>query len=217
MGNLYPSKIQGVDSQQLIEDELENIAETEENLTNGKTSSSTIDWINTPTVIASPSRKPTEDEHQDFANSVRCVRLNLEDLKCFEGVTDQFQEWGITFTNAIALDPSNAAYPPRSGSIVLMGAPKNGWIDVAFDRPVDFFNCYVTSSQRTVLTAHDGQDQEIGRCEISGPNLAGSGAAIAANAQLSVNVPQISRISLYAFDGHLTVDDISFGLYSEGK
>lgn len=140
------------------------------------------------------------------------VVLNLENLKCFEVVERQFQDLGITLRNAIALQPSNPAFPPRSGSTVLLGAPKNGFLEIAFQKPASYFSAHVTSSQRTILTAYDRDDQPIASEEMPGPNLAGSDSGIPPNYQLSVSVTNISRITFYALDGQLTVDDLSFGL-----
>lgn len=161
-----------------------------------------------------------------------CIRLDWEDLKCFEVVNHQFQQWGVTFANAIALRPSNPAYPPYSGVMVLMGAPKDGWLETTFSRPVRFASGFITSSRRTVLTAFDDRDRVVGRVESVGANLANfepstnprashpessrSGALQtihykAPNVQLRVDAPNIHRITFHTFNGHLTLDDFSFG------
>jgi hypothetical protein len=138
--------------------------------------------------------------------------LNLEDLKCFEVVEHQFEQYGITFKNAIALVPSNPAYPSRSGKMVLMGAPKSGWLEVTFIQPINHFCCYITSSQRTIMSAYDSQDQLIVRESMTAANLADSDSAIPPNAPMKIDEPNISRITFQAFDGQLTIADLSFGL-----
>lgn len=137
--------------------------------------------------------------------------LNLEDLKCFEVVEHQFDQYGITFKNAIALIPSNPAYPARSGKIVIMGAPKSGWLEVVFLQPVNYFSCHITSSQRTIMSAYDKLDQLLVRKSMTGSNLADSESPIAPNAQMKIKEPNISRITFHAFDGQLTIADLSFG------
>lgn len=154
------------------------------------------------TVASQPSSPATEPA---------IVALNLEDLKCFEVVERQFQGLGIAFRNALALQPSNPAFPPRSGTTVLLGAPKNGFLEITLQKPACFVSAYVTSSQRTVLTAYDHEDKPIGRAEMPGPNLAGSDSEIPPNTQLSLSVPNIHRLTFYAFDGQMIVDDLSFG------
>ncbi|MEP0852907.1 MULTISPECIES: hypothetical protein [Cyanophyceae] len=173
--------------------------------------SATADFLNAATVVAAAGAKPLESDFGFPVKKPTCVRLNMEDLTCFEVVERQFQQWGVTFRNAIALQPSNPAFPVQSGTTVLMGAPKNGLIEVFFEYPVRFVSGFTTSSQRTILSAFDAQDKLLARTEIPGPNLAGTDSPIPPNTLLSVNVPDISRITFYAFDGQLTVDDLSFG------
>ena len=139
-----------------------------------------------------------------------CVQLDWEDLPCFEVVSHQFQQWGVIFTNAIALHPSNPAFPCRSGATVIMGVPKSGWIEARFLRPVCFVGGFVTCSRRTVLSAYDLKDSLLAQAEISGPNLAGSGSTIAPNAPLHLQAPNIHRITFSCFDGQFTLDDFRF-------
>lgn len=136
-----------------------------------------------------------------------CIKLDLENLKCFEVVDCQFEDCGITFTNAIALQPSNPAFPPRSGSIVLMGGPRTGWMEATFKQPVCVVSCFVTSSRQAVLSAYDSQDCLLGKTEIPESNLAGSGSAVEPNRQLCLQIPNIHRVTFYAFDGQFSLDD----------
>lgn len=170
----------------------------------------TTDFIKPQAVIACPCWSAGDCDSNLLVKRPSSVCLNLEDLKCFEVVEHQFHHYGITFKNAIALQPSNPAYPPRSGTTVLMGAPKSGWLEATFSQPVCQFCCYVTSSQRTILSAYDPQDKLIGRRSITGANLAGSDSQIPPNAQLKIEVENISRITFYAFYGQLTITDLSF-------
>lgn len=169
------------------------------------------DLIKPQAVIASPCRGTAECDSNLLVLRPSNVCLNLEDLKCFEVVDRQFHHYGITFKNAIALQPSNPAYPPHSGSTVLMGAPKNGWMEINFLQPACKFCCHVTSSQQTILSAYDLHDNVLVRQSIPGPNLAGSDSPFSPNLQLKIEQPNICRITLYSFDGQLTIDDLSFG------
>lgn len=169
------------------------------------------DFIETQTFMASPYQTLTESPLNLATKKRNSIRLNLEDLKCFEVIERQYQHCGIILRNAIALHPSNPAFPPHSGSTVLLAAPKGGFMEILFQQPARFFSAYITSSQRTILTAYDQDDQVIARTEMRSPNLAGSDSSISPNHQLSVNVPNIARVSFYAFDGQLTIDDLSFG------
>ena len=169
------------------------------------------DLLEPQAVIASPCKGAAECDSNLFVIWHSSVYLNLEDLKCFEVVEHQFHHYGITFKNAIALQPSNPAYPSRSGTTVLMGAPKSGWLEVSFSQPICQFCCYVTSSQRTILSAYDHRDNLLNRASVTSPNLAGSDSQIPPNAQLKIEEQNISRITFYAFDGQMTLADLSFG------
>jgi hypothetical protein len=140
----------------------------------------------------------------------QCFRLDLEDLECFEAVHRQFERWGIVFSNTIALRPSNPAYPAYSGVMVLMSAPKNGYIEVSFVRPASFVSSFITSSRRTVVTAFDSSGNAIACAETQGANLATSNTEISPNTQLSLKAKNIHRVTFHAFDGQVTLDDFCF-------
>lgn len=140
------------------------------------------------------------------------VQLNFEDLRCFEVVDRQFQKWGVTFNNCIAIRPSNPAFPPHSGNTVLMGAPKSGWLEAVFHHPVKSVSAFVTTSQKLVLTAYNQDNQLLTEAEISEPNLAGSDSSIEPNIILSVAAADIYRVTYCAFDGQFILDDFNFRL-----
>ncbi|MFB2877113.1 hypothetical protein [Floridanema aerugineum] len=140
------------------------------------------------------------------------VYLNFEDLMCFEVVDRQFQKWGVTFNNCIAIRPSNPAYPANSGNTVLMGAPKSGWLEAVFYHPVKTVSAVITTSQKLVLAAYNQDNQLLKEVEISEPNLAGSDSSIPPNELLTVTAADIYRVTYCAFDGQFTLDDFKFQL-----
>lgn len=162
-------------------------------------------------VVATPERSGAGSEVRSRATVPAIVRVALEELKCFEVVEHQFAHWGVTFSNAVAIQPSNPAFFTRSGATVLMGAPKSGQIEITFKYPVHWVSGLVTSSRRTVLSAWDIDGNSIVQDEMPGPNLAGSNSPIPPSAPLRVKGPNIHRITFYAFDGQLVVDDLMFG------
>ncbi len=163
--------------------------------------------------LSSSNYQGTVDRHSSSTTTnSTTISINLENLKCFEVVELQFQDLGIIFRNAIALHPSNPAFPTHSGNTVLIGAPKNGFLEIVFQKPASFVSGYITSSQRTILTAYDSEEQPIAHTEMPGPNLAGTDSDISPNYQLSLCIPNIYRVTFYAFDGQITVDDLSFDL-----
>lgn len=174
---------------------------------------SAIELNQVPSVASFPDKlEPGKVELSLVEPQIGRIILDLETLNCFEVVERQFETQGVIFSNAIALAPSNPAFPSKSGRIVIMGAPKSGAIEVTFLQPVHLVNSFITSSRRTVLSAYNEQGEQIAEVETLGPNLAGSPSLIPPNAELIVNVPNIHRVTFYAFDGHLTLAGFSFAV-----
>ncbi len=169
-----------------------------------------IDFSDLPTVVVPAQRHQGRREEIASVNGSVCMRLDLEDLKCFEVVERQFEKWGVIFSNAIAIQPSNPAFPPRSGNIVLLGSPKNGFLEATFLQPVHYISGYVTSSRRAVLAAYASDGQPIAHAELPEANLADSDSPIPPNAQLCLQAPNIHRVTFFTFDGHITLDDFTF-------
>lgn len=143
--------------------------------------------------------------------SQRHIRIDFNQLQPFERVERQFQNHGVTFKNAIALIPSNPSFQPKTGQTVLMGSPKNGWLEATFERPVRFVAGMVTASRSTVMAAYDANNRPLAQRKTAGPNLANGKATVPADAELSVEGEAIHRVTFHAFDGQLTVSDFSFG------
>ncbi|HEY9697318.1 MAG TPA: hypothetical protein V6D10_08650 [Trichocoleus sp.] len=142
----------------------------------------------------------------------RCVRLDWEELPRFTIVDRQYESMGVVFANAIAICPSNSAYPAYSGSMVLMGAPKSGYVEAIFLQPAHFVCGFVTSSRRTVMTAFDAENREIARVQTPEPNLAGSSSTAQPNLSLRLSIKNINRVTFHAFDGQFTLDDFCFSV-----
>ncbi len=146
------------------------------------------------------------------------VRLDLDELECFEVVDTQYEDLGIRFANAIALHPSNPAFPPQSGHTVLTGAPKSGWLEATFARPVRLVSGFVTGSRSTILMGFDEANQLVAQAETLGANLATdiSGdrphteSNAEPNAELVVSAHNIYRIKFSSFGGQLAIGGISF-------
>jgi hypothetical protein len=139
-----------------------------------------------------------------------CVRLDMEDLEAFEVLTHQYEDWGITFENAIALQPSNPAFPSRAGKMVVIGAPQSGWIEARFRQPVSYVSSFVTSSRRMVMAAFDAHNRPVGQVELESANLATEESKLPPNAQLSLRGTNIHRITFSSLDGQVTLDELNF-------
>lgn len=142
----------------------------------------------------------------------RCVRLDWEELDRFTVVDCQYESLGVVFTNAIAISPSNPAYPAYSGSIVLMGSHRSGYLEAIFLQPAHFVSGFVTSSRRTMMTAFDAENREIAQIQTPEPNLAGSASSTQPNLFLQLTAKNIHRVTFHAFDGQLTLDDFCFSV-----
>ncbi|MCP6761162.1 MAG: hypothetical protein NHB32_21025 [Fischerella sp. CENA71] len=140
----------------------------------------------------------------------KSIELNIEDLKCFEVVKHQYQKLGVVFDNCIAIQPSNPAFATNSGSMVLMGAPKSGYLEATFLQPVQLVSALVTSSQRLALSAYNCDRQLLTQTILPGANLANSDSALPPNTRLSVKADEIYSITFCAFDGQFTIDGFSF-------
>ncbi|AFY53608.1 hypothetical protein Riv7116_1034 [Rivularia sp. PCC 7116] len=139
-----------------------------------------------------------------------CTFLQLDNLQCFEVVDRQYESKGVLFSNCIAIEPSNPAFPPHSGLIVLMSSPKSGLLEATFVNPVHSVSAFVTSSQRLMLSAYDESRQLLDRAILPSGNLANSDSSLAPNTLLSVTAQNIHSICFHAFEAQFTVDDLSF-------
>lgn len=176
------------------------------------TQSNNLKMNNGYTFIASPEYDQTESELIKTSTMPSCIRLGLTELKSFEVVDYQFRYWGVTFSNAVAIEPSNPAFAVPPGIKVLMGAPKSGLIEINFKHPVKSVSGLVTSSRRTVLSAYNQDEELLAQDEMSGSNLLDCDSTIPPNAKLTVNTGEnIHKVTFYAFDGQLIVIDLSFG------
>ena len=144
------------------------------------------------------------------ANIPNCVDLNFDELKCFETVERQYENWGVIFHNSLAIQPSNPAFPTNSGLTVLMGSPKSGLLEVSFLKSVNWVSALVTSSQRLVLTAYDRDRKLLAQTVLPGSNLANSDSSIPPNTLLSITANGIHSVTFSAFDGQFTLDNFRF-------
>ncbi|BAZ04558.1 hypothetical protein [Calothrix sp. NIES-3974] len=138
------------------------------------------------------------------------ICLNLETLRCFEVVTQQYADVGVIFENCIAIHPSNPAFPTASGNIVLLAAPNCGLIQVNFLQPVKIVKAFVTSSQRLEMSAYNRDRQLVDRSILVGANLANSNSSVPPNMLVQVQAAEIHAVTFSVLNGQFTVDDFSF-------
>lgn len=87
--------------------------------------------------------------------SPESVKLDFQELTAFERVGDRYRHLGVTFSEAIALEPSNPTFQPRAGSLVLMPLADRRSITVDFCHPVRQLEAYVSGARSVTLTAFD--------------------------------------------------------------
>lgn len=131
------------------------------------------------------------------------IRLALEDLNCFEVIENQFKHWGITFKNAIALQPSNPAFVIKPTTTVIMGAPKGGDLEINFKYPIHKFCGMITSSSATVLSAYDTEGKKVAETGMSVSHHISSDALNFPHAQLKLTGLNIQKVTFETFDGQL--------------
>ena len=139
------------------------------------------------------------------------IHINLDNLKCFEQVDNQFQNWGITFSNAIIIEPSNPAFAVPEGVKVLMGGPKNGRIEMYFRSPAKFVSALTRNSHRTIVSAYNQNEELLAKDEVPTSSLLNSNSMISPKTQLTVNAEKIYKVVFYAFDGQFIIIDLSVG------
>jgi hypothetical protein len=81
------------------------------------------------------------------------VELDFENLSAFEQVRDQYLGLGIKFEGAIALQPSNPAFSPHSGSVVLMPMKNGLSLNAYLYRSFQTIGAYVTGTRQVRLKA----------------------------------------------------------------
>ena len=140
----------------------------------------------------------------------RCIQLNFEDLKPFETLDNQLEEWGVVFENCLVIQPSNPAFPSNSGQKVVMGSPQSGLLEVKFLHCVNWVSALITSSQRLVIYAYDENEELLDQVVLPTTNVANSGSDIPPNAILSLSANDIRKVKFFCLDGHFTLDEFRF-------
>ncbi len=163
------------------------------------------DWGFDRTLIVSPQRIQSQFKPAPPPASTP-IRLELEALNCFEMIEHQFQLWGMTFKNAIALQPSNPAFITQNNQMVLMSGPKSGFLEISFQHPIQSIEARVTSSRPTVLSAFNSDESEVACAHTPTPKPAAVVASVLPPTLLQINTPDIHKVTFSTFDGQLIID-----------
>lgn len=160
---------------------------------------------------SSPKPNPMPDNVADIN---KIIELPLDKLRSFDTVKEQFADLGVLFDNAFVLQPSNATYFPEVGNMVLMGAPRNGWIEITFTIPINYFACRLTSSQHTQVQAYDSDGESLALFDTETADYKEADRLVSApppNLDVKLHAVNIERVTLNSLDGQLVIHDICFG------
>jgi hypothetical protein len=158
---------------------------------------------NSAEITVYPEREELNLDQEFTIKTSTKIRLALEDLNCFEVVENQFQHWGITFKNAIALQPSNPAFVIKPTTTVIMGAPKGGHLEINFKYPVQKVSGIITSSSATVLSGYDTEGKKVAETGMSVSHHISSDSLNFPNAQLKLSGFNLKKVTFATFDGQL--------------
>lgn len=144
--------------------------------------------------------------------SPKLLRLDFEDLTAFEAVTEQYNHFGLHIKGAIAIDPSNPAFTPKSGSVVLMPSSHEMIVTASFDHPIAWMSVFVCSAGCVGLTAFDAEGNIVAHL-----NTAVSSSNVPANKypatwhgqQLELNRHGIARVIFHSSEPFI-LDDFLF-------
>ena len=156
----------------------------------------------------------SEPKFQDYDDPLENLseQIDLSQLDNFEIVEDQYLSQGVQFQNAIALHPSNPAFPAQNSNAIILGGPKSGTIDIVFSPPVHAVESQVTSSGITMMTAFDEKEQVIHSDETLGRNLADEQSLYPPHACLLVqhSSQAIHRVRLRCGGGQISLSNLRF-------
>jgi hypothetical protein len=103
--------------------------------------------------FASPSQKTFSE--------TEFIQLNFENLNPFEQLSDQYLDFGVRFSGAVTLEPSNPSFVPHSGTKVLMPMDNLTGITIEFSHPVEQAGVFVAGMKSVVLIALDANNHPI--------------------------------------------------------
>lgn len=149
------------------------------------------------------------------ADVSKIIKLPFDRLRCFEAVEEQFAHLGVLFENAIVLQPSNLMYQPTVGSMVLMAAPENGWLEIRFTLPIAYFSCLLTSSQHATISAYGDENQLLQTIETEKNGDSDRDEQLSfphPNLPIALHHSPIQKIVFNSLDGQLVIHDIRFGV-----
>jgi hypothetical protein len=138
----------------------------------------------------------------------RLIRLDFQDVRAFESVTDRYCHFGVEFSCAIALEPSNPAFESKPGKCVLMPSGSETRISVSFNQPASLVGAMVCGAGTIAIAAFDCQGNLLQQASTAG-NPWSSAAQAWSSQQLQLNRAGISQVVFYSSEPFI-LDDFFF-------
>jgi hypothetical protein len=87
-----------------------------------------------------------------------------------------------------------------------MSGPNSGFLEIYFQHPLQLIEARVTSSQPTILSAFNGNDQEVACTHTPTPEPTAVGVSVLPPTLLQIKTPGIHKVTFSTFDGQLIID-----------
>jgi hypothetical protein len=136
----------------------------------------------------------------------KLIHLNFCQLKSFTLVRDQYQPWGIQFSGAIALQPSNFAFTNQEQPIGLMPMLDRAPLVIQFEQPRQLVKIDLVGAKQIIVRVFNRTNQCVGEQHLGQPSFLASGhsdAPVHYEAQLwATEITRVEMVSEAAFLMH---------------
>lgn len=140
------------------------------------------------------------------------IELDFDNLSGFELVSNQYEHFGVRFSEAIALQPSHPAFPYRQGSFVLMPLGERTEIIAHFHRSICQTGAFVVCPKPVRLIAFDASGEPIARISTKQIQVSQGAAEIPEalpRQKLEIQHPNIAKV-LFGASTPFILDDFFF-------
>jgi hypothetical protein len=137
------------------------------------------------------------------------IELVFDELTLFESVNDQYQDLGMHFEGAVAIQPSNPAFRPMSGSFVLMPETIGSPLVVTLEMPVQRVTAIVNGARQVRMTSFDRHSNILAHERTTTCPLHSSSIESFPSQTLQASVAGIARV-VFASDAPFLIESLSY-------
>ncbi len=128
------------------------------------------------------------------------LQLDFSELPSFTTIRDQYRDWGVAITDAIAIRPSNPAFVRTKLASGLMPTAQNQTLSIQFQQLRQFVSFSLAGAQQITLRAYDTShrlvaEQQVGQSDYRQMRQA---SAACIHHQVQLIDPSISQIEIYS-------------------